>query len=257
MQKNFIIKLFFLLVCFIGKAQQIHIKYIYVRSPIATLDEDLYINNNGKVISMQDSTMSVIHQRQDNQGNINYSTTRKVGDKYSYISNLTGDSDKERDFFFAEDKNYFVHDKVAKPNWTIDIKSSKKILGYNCIKATTLYRGRKLTAYYTPDIPKSVGPYKFYGLPGLILEVSIDGMSYYMWKATKINLNDHTKVNYSPAFAEREKVDIKRYVEILDEKQNQFNKKLSSDLPSDIKREGSNTVQRFGIESVYEWEIKK
>lgn len=254
MQKKIFIYLFFLLVCLNFRAQQIHVKYIHVRSPIATLDEDLYINN-GKVISIQDSTIAFSNQKQDNQGSISYSTTTKVVNMYSYISNLTGDSDKERDFFFVEDKDYFVHDKVAKSNWNIDIDSSKKILGYNCIKATALYRGRKVTAYYTPDIPKSVGPYKFYGLPGLILELSVDGMSYYMWKATKVNLNDDTKVNYNPAFTERKKIDIKRYAEILDEKQNQFNKKLSSDLPSDIKREGTDKVQRFGIDRVYDWEV--
>ena len=45
------------------------------------------------------------------------------------------------------------------------------VLGYLCKKATCLFRGRYYTAWYAPDIPLSNGPWKFNGLPGLILKV--------------------------------------------------------------------------------------
>lgn len=50
--------------------------------------------------------------------------------------------------------------------------SVKNILGYECTKATTSYHGRRWTAWFTPEIPLLDGPWKFRGLPGLILEVS-------------------------------------------------------------------------------------
>ncbi|MFV0472601.1 MAG: GLPGLI family protein [Paludibacteraceae bacterium] len=55
-------------------------------------------------------------------------------------------------------------------NWHLETGDTT-ILNYNCKKATTTYRGRDYTAWYTPEIPISDGPWKFWGLPGLILDV--------------------------------------------------------------------------------------
>lgn len=38
--------------------------------------------------------------------------------------------------------------------------------------------GRKWAAWFTPDVPLNFGPYKFQGLPGLIVSVS-DAKSHY------------------------------------------------------------------------------
>ena len=43
------------------------------------------------------------------------------------------------------------------------------VCGYPCHKATTTFRGRTWTAWYTLDLPYSDGPWKFCGLPGLVL----------------------------------------------------------------------------------------
>jgi hypothetical protein len=39
------------------------------------------------------------------------------------------------------------------------------------MKATTSFAGRNYEAWFTPEIPISDGPYKFYGLPGLIFKI--------------------------------------------------------------------------------------
>ncbi|MCI4666846.1 MAG: GLPGLI family protein [Bacteroidia bacterium] len=64
---------------------------------------------------------------------------------------------------------------VQEPVW-IDFKwkllnGIKKIGKFTCHKAETSFRGRTYTAWYTKDIPVPYGPWKFNGLPGLILEV--------------------------------------------------------------------------------------
>ena len=47
----------------------------------------------------------------------------------------------------------------------------KDVAGYRCRKATCSFRGREYEAWFSEDIPISDGPWKFSGLPGLILEV--------------------------------------------------------------------------------------
>lgn len=42
--------------------------------------------------------------------------------------------------------------------------------------ATTIFRGRKWTVYFTEDIPLPLGPWKLGALPGLILSAEVKGL---------------------------------------------------------------------------------
>jgi len=63
----------------------------------------------------------------------------------------------------------YVEDKIPF-NWTV-LSERKKVLTYDCQKATCTFRGRDYIAWFTTEIPISEGPYKFAGLPGLILQI--------------------------------------------------------------------------------------
>lgn len=78
---------------------------------------------------------------------------------------------------FQSVSGYFYHKNFIFPieNWKLQTEQ-KEIGGYVCQKALLLYEGRAWEAWYTLDISIFDGPYKFYGLPGLILEIySKDG----------------------------------------------------------------------------------
>ena len=62
---------------------------------------------------------------------------------------------------------FMYHEEVPHIDWTLS-DSTKEICGYLCHQATATFRGRNWIAWYC-DIPKSVGPWKLNGLPGLIL----------------------------------------------------------------------------------------
>lgn len=70
-------------------------------------------------------------------------------------------------------------------NWILE-EGSKKILNYDCKKATVEYGGRIYTAWYTSEIPINSGPYKFEGLPGLILEI-YDSKNDFIFEAIGID----------------------------------------------------------------------
>ncbi|MBT2619144.1 GLPGLI family protein [Chryseobacterium sp. ISL-6] len=57
-----------------------------------------------------------------------------------------------------------------KPEWKI-LSEKQKIGEYNTQKATATYGGREWIAWFSTDIPFQDGPYKFYGLPGLIVKL--------------------------------------------------------------------------------------
>ena len=50
----------------------------------------------------------------------------------------------------------------------------RTILGYVCRRAACTFRGRSYEAWYAPEIAVSCGPWKFGGLPGLILAIRDD-----------------------------------------------------------------------------------
>lgn len=72
---------------------------------------------------------------------------------------------------------YFYQETVEPCEWVIG-DSVKEILGYECFEATTDFHGRHWTAWFTPEIPLVNGPWKFDGLPGLILEAESEGGEY-------------------------------------------------------------------------------
>lgn len=68
----------------------------------------------------------------------------------------------------------------AKMDWKISAEKAK-IGSYNAQKATTEFGGRKWIAWFSSEIPLQDGPYKFHGLPGLIVKIEDEG-SNYIWE---------------------------------------------------------------------------
>ncbi|MBK8711290.1 MAG: GLPGLI family protein [Niastella sp.] len=78
---------------------------------------------------------------------------------------------RTRDFF---NKTYLItQEQIPGINWEIS-KEFKYILSYEVYKARANFRGRNYTAWFTNKIPVLSGPWKFGGLPGLILELYSD-----------------------------------------------------------------------------------
>lgn len=68
---------------------------------------------------------------------------------------------------------WLVLDSINVP-YKLSKEKSGSILGFPTSIATATWRGRSFKFYYTSLIPVNDGPYKFFGLPGLILKVEDD-----------------------------------------------------------------------------------
>lgn len=75
---------------------------------------------------------------------------------------------------------YKYEEKLPLQEWQLHA-DNMTILGQLAYKATTTFRGRAFTAWYCPDIPFTAGPWKFGGLPGLILFIR-DEQGHYEFK---------------------------------------------------------------------------
>lgn len=64
----------------------------------------------------------------------------------------------------------FIYDEEQQsPKWEIH-QDKILIYDYHCTKASANYLGRKWIVYYTSEIPFNQGPWKLWGLPGLIVQ---------------------------------------------------------------------------------------
>lgn len=95
--------------------------------------------------------------RRDRAGQVSYKVTKQYPDFKIYLfRNISTDKYK-----IKEDQ---------KPEWKI-LPEKQKIGAYQAQKAITSFGGREWTAWFTTDLPFQDGPYKFYGLPGLIVKL--------------------------------------------------------------------------------------
>lgn len=75
------------------------------------------------------------------------------------------------------------------PEWQL-LPDTMTILSYSCQKAMCHFKGRDYEAWFTAEIPRNEGPWKLYGLPGLILKAA-DSQGHYTFECTGLmNTNE-------------------------------------------------------------------
>lgn len=89
--------------------------------------------------------------------------------------------------------SYVALKEQHKLNWTI-LPETKTIEGFKVQKATTTFGGRNWIAWFTNDIQIHDGPYKFCGLPGLILNIGDDQEDHIFNLVGSQKLNNETQL---------------------------------------------------------------
>jgi len=91
-----------------------------------------------------------------------------------------------------DDHKFYKVEQPMRIDWRLDVQKDTIILGYTCQKAYTTYCGRDYIAWYSPQIPLADGPYKFNGLPGLILKIS-DTKNHHCFTLTSFKKLDYIR----------------------------------------------------------------
>lgn len=137
------------------------------------------------------------------------------GEGKKYINLKEKFSLEEADIF---GKDFLIKEKLTPLNWTL-VNETKKIGDYACFKAELIIsvtekqkqnyeeflkkeekkpalfkmekpEDKRVTAWYTPEIPVSFGPNNYWGLPGLILEINDEEK---IILCSKVTLNNKVK----------------------------------------------------------------
>jgi GLPGLI family protein len=114
--------------------------------------------------------------------------------------------------------NYYYEEEIPDFNWKIQ-NDTLTVIDYLCQKATCSFRGKNYTAWFTTDIPINNGPWKFGGLPGLILTVYDDRRDYIFECISIVYCKDKFAIRSSDysnyAKISREKL-LKLWADIID-----------------------------------------
>src|SRR5699024_4101865 len=79
-----------------------------------------------------------------------------------------------------------VSEAMPKIDWHLE-QETKKIEKFTCHKATAVFRGRSYIAWFTTEIPVQLGPWKFNGLPGAVLQIYDESKSF-TWTAKQVKV---------------------------------------------------------------------
>lgn len=116
-------------------------------------------------------------------------------------------------------------------DWKIT-SESKRIGTFIVKKATTSFRGRNYTAWFTPEIPVGIGPWKFHGLPGLILEIQDDEKGVqFLFSSIKIPFDINGKI-IQPS--EGDKISVEEYAKYQGNFANELVKSIRAKLPRNL-----------------------
>ena len=141
-------------------------------------------------------------------------------------------------------------------SWKIENEEKKQYLGYNCIKATADFRGRKYLVWFTPEISNNSFPWKLKGLPGVILSFE-DSEGFFKGEAIKISLNKNYDIPKSifDFFSNKsnEVLDYKEVIKLENIFLNEHRRKAIADLPKGTIFE-EIPVRTSSLEKTFEWE---
>ena len=143
--------------------------------------------------------------------------------------------------YLSYGRNYFFYEEEF-PKWKM-LSTSRKINGMECQDATTHYLGREWKVCFSSDYPFQYGPYKFHGLPGLIIDVE-DEKGLYHFQMIEFKKIDALRKFDANKIEGTITVDKRKYFQLLSDRL--YSTKILEDTMS-------NVVNQFSAEQMKEY----
>ncbi|MCD1117108.1 GLPGLI family protein [Chryseobacterium turcicum] len=146
-------------------------KFITDSTKVNEVDSEImYLDvakKGSKFLSEKKSIADSIHQDRIKKGTRDF-----TGIDYGSVLYVVEKSypDFKIDFFKNLEMTKYKVSDTREMNWKI-LSEKEKIGEFNTQKASLNFAGRIWTAWFVSDIPIQDGPYKFHGLPGLIIKI--------------------------------------------------------------------------------------
>ncbi len=109
-----------------------------------------------------------MEQYNKNRSNFNIDMRGLPSSKFKFLIIQTTDNSE---FYESVGTALLSYNTPVIRDWKL-IDETKVINSFHCKKAEVHYKGRDWTAWYSMEIPFPYGPYKFSGLPGLIVKIT-------------------------------------------------------------------------------------
>jgi GLPGLI family protein len=229
-----------------GKVTGVEVEYLEVSQ-----SETLAVYGAGHSVVYANATTSIQRRYDDAvyaEGE-DFPKKKELTDEYLKID----DTKKEMLLIDIIRDSFLIKDTYHQFSWNIS-DESKTIGNYQCIKATTTYRGRDWTAWFTPEIAIPFGPWKLHGLPGLILE-AVDSKNENVYKAVKVEFknSDLFEKDFTKLVKTRNEKPIS-YRQFLADRKEMFTN-ITKEMQAASPKTGHEDLDiRLGPEQKYEWE---
>lgn len=209
------------------------------------------LNTNDAILSTSSNynlvlngSKSVYYNNNDSLKQFKYQSfineTKKIGEltrvklsdnHYAFVKQDLFFKDYKKDTLIYNEsifsKKVFIGEKINLMKWKIQSESDTIVLNQKCFKATTKFRGRTYEALFSPSLSQRGGPWKFDGLPGVILSVrSLD--NYFVIEPIEIIKNSKKKNTVFNVYNNKKTITWDMYKKRLKEKLLKQFKKLKS-----------------------------
>lgn len=208
-----IIKVLFLFISLFGYTQNQSGKVVYeIKFPEIIIKDSTKLKTYKQIESVSNEAKKYAFSLTFNKDNSFYNIENKINldnlkpvekisytlfSKYSYYYD-----NKKKETFKIDNSEKNISIKLENViNWNIN-NETKKIGEYTCYKATCVkefynnkgLRRKDIIAWFCPELPYQFGPLEFNGLPGLILELQ-DNKITFVAKTIELTTNEITIKN--------------------------------------------------------------
>lgn len=235
--------IFTILFCELNFAQGVHIVYqqvfensnihldkrydLFLTDSVSVYLESLSTATDKQIEDLEDQSTIMLDVGENTKRNLYYNNR----DSFIFIESFFGEA-----LAVQEDIEALNHQWVY-------IDSTKTIGSFTSKLATTEFRGRNYSVWYTEDIPTDFGPWKFKNLPGLVLQVTEDKNNFKLnaLQIERLPADEAQEIAtlitrvYKEIHNKKQLYNIRTLQEFMDEKNQAILSRIQQQLPIGVK----------------------